>query len=80
MSGGRGKCKYLSYFDIPIILIVFYYFDELGQENLLRDQLKVELSRFVMIAFLANIYLALALVIGFVYMCLVCLVAPIYII
>lgn len=74
------KHKYLSYFDIPIILIVFYYFDELGQENLLRDQLKVELSRFVMIAFLANIYLALALVIGFVYMCLVCLVAPIYII
>lgn len=74
------KHKYLSYFDIPIILIVFYWFDELGQESLLRDQLNVELSRFVIIAFLANIYLALALVIGVVYLCLVCLIAPIYLI
>lgn len=72
------KHKYLSFFDLPIIFICFYHIDKLQPEMGFKDQIKIEFFALLITAFLANIYLALALLIATLYIGLVFVVAPIY--
>jgi hypothetical protein len=77
------KHKYLTYFDFPLVFIYFYNRDKLSQIGMasgIEDQIKIEICALLIVAFLANIYLALALVIATLYLGLVFVVAPIYLI